>query len=162
MKLILIILFLIPFSTHAQISVGEVTKLPLPRFVSLRGDQVFARTGPGTRYPIKWEYQRKNLPVEIIQEFDTWRKIRDIDSEEAWVHQSLLSGKRFAIYNGEDGAPLYRKPNDTSRMVAKIEKSAILKIEECDNDWCEVSSSSHSGWISINSFWGVYEGERIE
>jgi SH3-like domain-containing protein len=162
MKLILILLLLVPLSTHAQTTVGEVTKLPIPRFVSLRGDQVFARTGPGTRYPIKWEYQRKNLPVEVVQEFDTWRKIRDIDSEEGWMHQSLLNGKRFAIHNGEGGSPLYRKPNDTARKVAKIESNALLTIDSCENDWCEVSVSGFNGWISLVSLWGVYEGERIE
>jgi len=162
MKLILILsLLLMPITLSAQ-DVGEVTKLPIPRFVSLRGDQVFARTGPGTRYPIKWEYQRKDLPVEIVQEFDTWRKIRDIDSEEGWVHQSLLSGKRFAIHNGDDQTRLYRKPNDTSRIKAKVEPRAMLGIESCENAWCEVFSTGHRGYIPQNSLWGVYEGERIQ
>ncbi len=75
--------------------------LPIPRFVTLASEKVFVRTGPALRYPIKWVYQRSNLPVEIVQEFDTWRKIRDMDGDDGWVHQSLLSGDRYGIVKGE-------------------------------------------------------------
>ena len=51
--------------------------LPLPRFVSLKSAEVNLRTGPGTRYPIEWVYKRRALPVEIIAEFDNWRRVRD-------------------------------------------------------------------------------------
>ena len=50
--------------------------LPLPRFASLRVDEVNLRTGPGTRYPIDWVYMREGLPVEITAEFDIWRRIK--------------------------------------------------------------------------------------
>lgn len=163
MKLILILSFLfIPFSVYAQTQVGDVTKLPLPRFASLRGDQVYARTGPATRYPIKWEYQRKNLPVEIIQEFDTWRKIRDVDGEEAWVHQSLLSGNRFVMQNSNQSEQLLKTKEPDSRIVALVESKAILSVDSCENNMCNVSSMGLNGWIPLVSLWGVYEGERIE
>ena len=68
--------------------------LPLPRFASLDSNEVNLRAGPGTDYPILWVYQRKGLPVEIIQEFDTWRRIRDRDGTVGWVQQNQLSGKR--------------------------------------------------------------------
>jgi SH3-like domain-containing protein len=161
---ILLILLLLTLSTpavNAQ-TVGEITKLPIPRFVSLRGDQVFARTGPGTRYPIKWVYQRKNLPVEIVQEFDTWRKIRDIDGEEGWVHQSLLSGKRFGSLKDGQAMPMLKSNNDDSRPVALVESGVILSLNECVVEWCSVSQSGFNGWISANSLWGVYEGETFE
>ncbi|MDP7625068.1 MAG: SH3 domain-containing protein, partial [Rhodospirillales bacterium] len=69
------------------------TGKPLPRFVSLRADEVNLRTGPGVRYPVDWVYQRKNLPVEVIAEFGTWRKVRDVQGSQGWIHQSLLSSR---------------------------------------------------------------------
>lgn len=150
-----------PMVVHAQ-SVGEVTKLPLPRFVSLRGDEIYARTGPGTRYPVQWIYKRKNLPAEIVQEFDTWRKIRDVDGEEGWVHQSLLSGKRYVSVNASASIPLYQDHNDAARVVALVESGSILKVNECDDGWCSLSKTGYEGWIAYNFLWGVYEGERIE
>src|SRR4029453_16249428 len=71
--------------------------LPLPRFASLDSKEVNLRAGPGKDYPILWVYQRRGLPVEIIQEFDTWRRIRDRDGTVGWVQQNLLSGRRTAL-----------------------------------------------------------------
>jgi len=141
---------------------GEVTNLPIPRFVSLRGDTVYARTGPGTRYPVKWVYKRKNLPIEITREFDTWRKIRDVNGEEGWVHQSLLSGNRFVIIASETPIPLYREDQDDSRVVALVESQAQMAIKSCDNAWCQVSKDGYRGWIAKNMLWGIYEGEQIQ
>ena len=53
--------------------------LALPRMVSLRSNLINARSGPGARYPIEWVYRQKGAPVEIIAEFELWRKIRDWD-----------------------------------------------------------------------------------
>ena len=41
MRLILILIIFFPFNVYAETTIGDVTKLPLPRFASLRGDQVF-------------------------------------------------------------------------------------------------------------------------
>ena len=68
--------------------------LPFPRFASLRSDEVNVRTGPGTRYPVDWVFKRKSMPVEIVAEYENWRKIRDWQGASGWVHQSLLTGKR--------------------------------------------------------------------
>ena len=155
-------LFLCIFVPARAQVVGESTGLPLPRFVSLRGDQVYARTGPGTRYPIKWIYQRQFLPVEITQEFDNWRKIRDIDGEEGWVHHSLLSGKRFVIVNSDENVTVYRSPSPQSRIIAQFETNVVAGLNECKADWCHVSKKGFDGWIRLTSLWGVYEGERIE
>ncbi len=41
------------------------TGMPVPRFASLKSDEVNMRSGPGQRYPIVWVYKRKAMPVEI-------------------------------------------------------------------------------------------------
>ena len=69
---------------------GVVTGLPVPRFVSLKSDKVNMRVGPGKKYAIDWRYERKGLPVEVIQEFDRWRKVRDADGTEGWVKSGYL------------------------------------------------------------------------
>ena len=71
--------------------------LPIPRFASLRSDEVNVRTGPGARYPVDWVFKRKTMPVEIVAEYENWRKIRDWQGASGWVHQSLLTGKRSFI-----------------------------------------------------------------
>ena len=94
--LALIIIVIIPFSSvsilpgpaQAQ-NLLQGSGLPLPRFVSMRTAEINLRTGPGVQYPIEWVYRRQHLPVEIIAEFRTWRKIRDWQGAQGWVHQGI-------------------------------------------------------------------------
>ena len=136
--------------------------LPIPRFVSLRSDKVFVRTGPALRYPIKWVFVRAGMPIEIVQEFDTWRKIRDIEGEEGWIHQSLLSGRRNAIITAEDGLVLYRKTSIEAKPVALLEKGVQVSLEECLADWCRVDAGDFSGWAEKKSLYGVYDTEELD
>ncbi|MEC7163261.1 MAG: SH3 domain-containing protein, partial [Pseudomonadota bacterium] len=64
--------------------------LPLPRFVSIKSDAANVRRGPGPDFPLLWQYQRRNLPLEIIAEYDDWRRVRDHQGEEGWMKAPLL------------------------------------------------------------------------
>ena len=63
------------FAPALQAAGHKGTGLPLPRFVSLRAGEVNLRTGPGVQHPVDWVYHRQNLPLEIIAEYGTWRKM---------------------------------------------------------------------------------------
>ncbi len=67
------------------------------------------RVGPGTKYDVSWIYKVAGTPVEIIQEFDIWRKIRDVDGSEGWVHQTMLTGNR-AGYVAARNQPTRKSP----------------------------------------------------
>ncbi len=136
--------------------------LPIPRFVSLASEKVFVRTGPALRYPIKWIYQRDNLPVEVVQEFDTWRKIRDMDGDDGWVHQSLLSGERTTITKGELNVAVYKEPRDNARMIAMLEPGVIAITTKCKGLWCEVAAQGYRGYAQRKFLWGIYESEDFD
>jgi len=125
--------------------------LPIPRFVSLRSDKVFVRTGPAQRYPIKWVFKREGLPIEIVQEFDTWRKIRDLDGEEGWIHQSLLSG-----------IILLCEPEVDARPVVALEPKVVAQLIQCVEAWCELKISGYEGWAERKMLWGIYEDEKFD
>jgi SH3-like domain-containing protein len=89
--LVMVVALLVP---PALAQVGNPSGLPLPRFATTRSEPINVRVGPGQKYDIAWTYLKAGVPVEIIQEFDTWRKIRDVDGTEGWIHQNLLTGTR--------------------------------------------------------------------
>ena len=156
--------------------------LPLPRFASLKSSNINLRVGPGTDYPILWNYVRSGLPVEIVLEFDTWRKIRDADGVEGWVYQSMLSGKRTAtvapwaartpdgiaaIIEASASEPdktvaLYGRPDAGSRQVALIEPGVNVRLVSCEAKWCAVDAGSYSGWMQKDALWGVYPDETLD
>jgi len=135
--------------------------LKLPRFVSLRAVEVNMRTGPGTRYPIDWVYRRRNLPVEIIDEFDTWRRIRDAEGTVGWVHQSMLQGKRFVLVTEANGILLRRDPQEDARSVARLEAGVIGQLETCGELWCVVEADGFKGWLERTQVYGIYREEEV-
>ncbi|NQW11119.1 MAG: hypothetical protein HQ481_14730 [Alphaproteobacteria bacterium] len=142
-------------------TVGTETGLPVPRFVTLRAKEVNVRTGPGVRYPIDWVFQRPNLPVEVVAEFDTWRKIRDPEGTEGWVHQSMLSGRRTAIVIGATRM-IRRTPEASSPAVARVEPGVIGWLESCRRQWCELDVAGLNGWIHRSHIWGIRVDEAID
>ena len=141
--------------------------LPLPRFVSLKSGRVNSRIGPGVNYPVDWLYLKPGLPVEITQEFENWRRVRDSDGSEGWINQSLLSGKRTGIaapwQRGKDTQiQLLDEPDRDARAIAVIEPGVVGKINQCDGDWCEMTFDGHTGWMSQSLLWGAYPGESVK
>ncbi|MCB9958251.1 MAG: SH3 domain-containing protein [Rhodospirillaceae bacterium] len=144
------------------------TGLPVPRFVTLRANEVNLRTGPGEQYPIDWIYVRAGLPVEVIGEFGNWRRIRDFEGIEGWVFHSLLSGQRNVMVQGEDIQPLQEEPADTARTVALVQPGVLGGLERCppadasDGGWCFVDLEGRRGWLPRESLYGVYPFEEVE
>jgi SH3-like domain-containing protein len=137
------------------------SSLPVPRFVSLRSDEVNVRTGPGVRYPIDWVFQRKTLPVEVLAEVDTWRKIRAADGTEGWVHQSMLTGRRTALVTG--AVQTLRKSNSADAApVAMLEPGVIANLLECRDSWCRLEVAGQKGWLPRDTLWGVFPNENFK
>lgn len=137
--------------------------LPLPRYVSLRATKVNMRTGPGVQYPVEWEYRRQFLPIEIIAEYGTWRKVRDWQGAQGWVHQNMLSGRRTFIVT-EEVRTVRRDPSTKSPGVAGLEPGVIGRIQFCpaNSTWCRVEAEGHYGWLRRVEFWGVYRHETLK
>lgn len=134
--------------------------LPVPRFVSLRSGEVNIRTGPGVRYPVEWVFVRPGMPVEITAEFDTWRRIRDWEGTQGWVHQSMLSGRRAMVVTGAMRT-LRQEPAATAAAVAQAEQGVIGRLLECRGAWCQVEAGGYRGWLERDEFWGVYPKEEV-
>lgn len=139
---------------------GRGTGLPVPRFVSLGAERVNVRFGPGRQYPINWVFNRRGLPLEIIDEFDTWRKIRDHEGEEGWVHSSLLSSRRTVMIF-ETVREVRRTPEPESRIVLRAEPGVIGLLFDCEVEWCRIEIDGRRGWLRRDEFWGTRSDEVL-
>ncbi len=135
----------------------------LPRFASLKSDQVNLRAGPGTRYPIQWVYNRRELPVEIEREFEVWRAIRDPDGVRGWVHQATLTSRRTFIVKGAD-ATVRSDRRDTASAVAIARANVMGRLRACEagSAWCEVRIGNIKGYLRRDQIWGLLPDEVIK
>lgn len=155
-------------AVQAQAAKGA-SGLPLPRFVSLKAKSINVRVGPSLDYAIAWRYLKSGLPVEIIQEYDNWRRIRDAEGTEGWVNQALLSGERTAVAapwmrgKGEDVFVNMRsEAQSNSTIVARVEPGAVVRVGQCTGEWCQVSTKGIEGWMAQSEMWGAYPGEAFK
>lgn len=153
----------------AQSTTKGSSGLPLPRFVSLKAEKVNLRIGPSTDYAVSWRYMKSGLPVEIIREYENWRQIRDADGTEGWVSQTLLSGQRTAVAapwmrgKGNNVYVMMRRDSMSSAaIIAKLEPGVVVKIEECNGNWCKAETQGVTGWVSQEEIWGAYPGEAFK
>ena len=168
---------MLDFSRVARLLLSAALALPLAP--TLAGAQAGAaqglslgpsglplRIGPGTTYPVEWMYLKSGLPMEIVQEYDNWRRVRDAEGTEGWINQSLLSGKRTAIVSpwqrGKDALIAMRAdPDAAARVVANLEPGVIVTLRACNGNWCQMDVDGRRGWVEQSQVWGAYPGETI-
>ena len=73
------LLFLTGAIAHAQEKRGQVTNLPLPRYVSMKAAEANVRRGPSLTHRVDWVFKRRSMPLQVTAEYGNWRKVQDRD-----------------------------------------------------------------------------------
>ncbi|NBB71239.1 MAG: aspartyl-trna synthetase [Alphaproteobacteria bacterium] len=153
---LVLVLALVAASGPARGEVGEVTGLPLPRFVSLATEVANLRLGPRRSYDVVAIYRRHGLPLQIVGEFGNWREVVDFEGARGWVHGSLLSGRRTVMVRGE-AAVLRRGAVPEAPAMARLAPGVVARLLRCEAGaaWCFVEVDGRRGWLARVRLWGV-------
>ena len=133
------------------------SRLPVPRWVSLKFDKVNARSGPGDDYPAVWTYRAKGLPVQVVAETREWRKVCDPDGGTAWIHRRTTIGDRTVFHRGAQLLPIRNAPKEQARTRALLAVRGIARLDRCEKGWCLVTAGKAKGWARASSLWGLAE-----
>ena len=158
---IFLILNLILFSQSSLSEIENSKKsingsgLKIPRMASLKKSLTYVRTGPGKEFPIKSEINQKGYPVEIIAEFNNWRKIKTRSNLSGWIHTQLLSSFKTGLI--VSNTLLKKRPLDSSKDLAKLLPDLLINIKKCKKEWCYIEvikNKNFFGWVKIKNIWG--------
>ena len=145
-----------PQPTHSETKYSiNGSGLTIPRVVSLKNSLTFMRTGPGKEFPIKFEINLKGYPVEIIAEFNNWRKVNTKNNLSGWIHTQLLSSFRTGLVI--TNTPLKRRPSFSSKTLAKLLPDLLIKVKKCKLEWCKIEvfkNKKFAGWVKKSAIWG--------
>lgn len=159
------LVLMVPAVAAANDTTGTVSGLPIPRFVSLKPSDTPMREGPSKDHRIRWVFKKEGVPVEILAEFETWRRVRDAEGADGWVYHSRLSGRRtaqVAPWLKTGLVSLHERDTETATVVARLEPGVIAALEQCSGTWCRVRGEGFEGWIQQGRIWGAYPGERVK
>jgi SH3-like domain-containing protein len=125
----------------------------LKKFLSLKNNEVNVRVGPSKKYPIKFVYKKKYLPLEILDKSENWRKVKDFENNSGWIHISQLSNKKSGI-NTQDNTIIYKSPTIYSKPLVKLKFGRLVLVKKCKKKWCKVTTGNYTGWIFKEFLWG--------
>jgi SH3-like domain-containing protein len=133
-----------------------------PYWASIASGQAMTRNGPARTYPGKWLYQRRDLPVRVLQKYENWRLIQDPDGEKGWMLVTLLSDKRTAMIKPGDPRPIHSKADERSPVRYRAEAGVVGHIDHCNGGWCHISIGSREGYVEEGNLWGVDPNEVLD
>ena len=122
-------------------------------FLSLKKDKVYVRHGPGKNYPIKYIYNKKFLPIKVIDKKDNFRRIIDHKKNSGWIHQIMLRKLNSLIMLEEK--IVFKKNSKFSEPLVKLEKGRLVIMKKCEANWCRIETENYSGWIDTKNVWGI-------
>ena len=144
--------------------VGTATGLPLPRFVSLKADEVNARVGPGGDYQIAWVFRRAGLPVEVWPNPRTGGRFATRAAARAGstpgspargARPWLRRGSRIARFLSSPrrgAAPRrWRGSNPARSSMSCIATARTARFRR-----------QPKGWVPQKNLWGVYPREKVK
>ena len=148
----------------ASLSLSTATAQPrreTPYWASIASGQAMMRTGPGRNYPGTWLYVRPDLPIRVLEVYQSWRKIQDPDGTTGWMLVSLLSDTRTAIVRGDGPRPMHERPDEASPVRFRAEPGVVGRLSRCSGGWCHFEAGGRGGFIRTGHIWGVEANETI-
>ena len=133
-----------------------------PYWASIASGQAMMRTGPGRNYPGTWLYQRRDLPIRVLQIYTNWRKIEDPDGQQGWMLVTMLSDKRSAIIRPGTARNLHNRPDAASHVAYKADPGVVGRIAKCSDGWCRMTIAKREGFIRVSDLWGLSNGETVD
>ncbi len=133
----------------------------VPYWASIAAKEAMMRTGPDRSYPALWIYQRRDLPLRVMQILGAWRRVQEQDGTTGWMLASLLSVRRTAIVTGTP-RPIRDARDPGGRLLWQAEPGVVGRISKCDGTWCRIAIGERTGFVQQSAIWGTEPGEKVE
>jgi SH3-like domain-containing protein len=93
----------------------------------------------------------------VIAETTEWRKICDPEGAIAWVHRSVVSGRR-SVFNASDAeVPIHAARSESSAVRARLSPRSLVALDECEDGWCRVRVHRLRGWVRRSAVFGTQD-----
>ena len=125
---------------------------------SINGEKVQLRSGPGTKYSVKWEYGN-GLPLKILSKKGNWIKVKDFENDSGWVYKKYIDSTPHMIVKVNKGKKrkinIRSGPGTNYKIVGKAYYGVVFETLTQKRGWAKVKHESGlTGWIKRSLLWG--------
>jgi SH3-like domain-containing protein len=147
------LIFLVFFSfvfTSSSVALAEM--------VSIKGDDINMRSGPGTKYKVLWKLG-SGFPLKVLRKQGSWYRVQDFEGTIGWVHRNVTSRKQHMIVmvnkKTKKRINVRSGPGTNNRIVAKAYYGVVFKTIEQKSGWVHLEHDKGvNGWVKRSLLWG--------
>ena len=126
--------------------------------LSINGNAISLRSGPGTKYRVMWELDQ-GFPLEVLKRTGDWYRVRDFEGTVGWVHRNEVADTPYMIVKTNKKSKkqinLRSGPGTSYQVVARANHGVVLKTLEQEKGWVKVQHEQGvTGWVKRNFLWG--------
>ena len=113
------------------------------------------REGPGKNYKKLWSVL-KYMPFKQIGREGNWIRVKDLDKDTYWVHQSLTTQKYMCAVIKKNKTNARQKPGRKNPQVewSPIDKYFSMKVLKIKGPWVHIEDSAgDQAWVYRPLVW---------
>ena len=124
------------------------------KMVSIAGEMVNMRSGPGDSYEVLWELGL-GYPLLVEEEQGDWLKVTDYEHDTGWVRKDQVSDKRYMVVKRRM-VNIRSGPGEDFPVVRQAQQGVVFRTLEKQDDWVKVKHEEEdvTGWVQRNLLWG--------
>ncbi|MDF1578339.1 MAG: SH3 domain-containing protein [Desulfurivibrionaceae bacterium] len=121
--------------------------------VSVDGENVNMRSGPGSNYSVLWELGR-GFPLKILGRKGDWVKVEDFEGDSGWIYGKLVAKNPHLIVK-KKRINVRSGPGRNYRLVGKANYGVVFQTIEHSKGWVKVKHENGlAGWVKRDLLWG--------
>lgn len=127
--------------------------------VSIKGNNVNMRSGPGHEHEILWRIGH-GFPLRVIKKTKGWVRVKDFEGSEGWVSTTVISHEQHAVVRANKGTDqninVRSRPDIKSDVVATAIYGVVFRVLDRKGDWVKVQHENGvKGWVRQDLLWGI-------
>ena len=131
----------------------------LAEMVSIKGDNVNMRSGPGTDREVLWRIGN-GFPLRVMKRSGEWIQVKDFEGSVGWVRRDMVSNQAHAVVKANKGTDnninIRKAPSTKSDAVATATYGVVFRVLSRKGDWVQVQHANGvKGWIREDLLWGL-------
>jgi len=124
--------------------------------LSVKGEKVNLRSGPGKNFPVLYEYG-KGFPLMVVTKKGDWVKVKDFEKDSGWIHKSLLIKKRQMVVKVASRGKINIRsgPGTKYKKIGEAYYGVIFDSLLTKSGWVKVRHETGlTGWVKRDLLWG--------
>ena len=128
------------------------------KMLSITGNDVNMRSGPGTNYRVMWELGN-GFPLKVLKKKGSWYRVSDFEGTIGWVHEDVTTSTPHMIVkvhkNSKKRINVRSGAGTKYRIIAKAYYGVVLKTLQQKHGWVQVKHEKGvTGWVKRSLLWG--------